>query len=441
MRYQTIALHEEHCDLRDVTCSQCGLALKQKDLQLHVNNLCAKTVVPCSFSAYGCMERVARCLIEEHVSESLQKHCDLLMATIEDERSKSKAELGLLRERITILEEQLSGMLKVNGVPLDQLLDSYKEQMESQQRVIDQFLNGSTIVVDTGGKCGMFSRLQDAINACQDGDTILLRRGDYRENIRSNRQVSIRGSSTETVNIYGTVIIGGPTRLSNVTISNSSDGNSPALRVTGSSPIVEHCHIHSQNLSCAIIDSGAPLLHTCRIFGSRQNGIFWRSEQPGGRVHNCTIIDNIQPNVVVERGSVIFEKCEVRGSKASGMLIKSRGAVVQSCTVCDNLFSNIDIVPGAHAEIVDSFVFRSEKCGIYLGGSALVKSTRVFDNKLPNVFVLGGGNLRLVGSKVLSGLQQGLVVKARGIASIQQSEIRGNCLDNIAAEEGAIVEL
>ena len=435
-----VGLHEDRCPLRIIQCPSCVEQRRQEQLDHHLKNECEKGCVPCPFGEYGCKETVTRGTIAMHVSSFLERHCQLLVSQLQKERDESSAVVGLLRERVSVLEQEVKGQHAVDGVPLQTVVKSLQQTIVSQQVVIDQFLTGSVVVVDAGGKCGMFSLVTDAVRECREGDTILLRQGVYKESINLTKAgVVIRGSHADAVIISGNVVLGGSCTLSNVSVQ-QNDGNTAALRIVGGSPGVVDCVITSQNLSCVIVESGSPKISGCTISGSLQHGISWRSSHRGC-IMNSSVLRNAQGNVAIERGEVVLKDCEMSDSGANGILVKAGAIVVlDGCTVHDNKYSNVDVMAGGTATLKHCSVYRSDKCGLYVAGRAVIEKSKVFDNKLPNVMVLGGGEVKMSQSKFLSSLQQGVVVKKQGAVHLSQCEVKGNCLDNIAAENGATVE-
>jgi len=61
----------------------------------------------------------------------------------------------------------------------------------------------STKIVDDNGGPGVFTKIQDAINAAKPGDTIFVRNGTYAEHISINKSLSIFGESVESTIISG----------------------------------------------------------------------------------------------------------------------------------------------------------------------------------------------------------------------------------------------
>jgi hypothetical protein len=440
-KYVDVGIHEERCPLRIVSCSSCRVEKRQEQMEGHLKTECVNGVVPCPFAEFGCAEIVTRGSIALHVSSFLERHCQMLVSQLQKEREEASGIVEALKNRITVLEKEVKGQHAVDGVPLQTVVKSLQQTITSQQSIIDQFLTGSVVVVDAGGKCGMFSLIEDAVRECREGDTILLRQGVYKECITLTKAgVVIRGSHPDAVIISGNVVLSGTCTLSNVTVQ-QNDGNTAALRIIGGSPSVLDCVITSPNLSCVIVESGTPTLSGCTISGSLQYGLCWRSATRG-LIVDCNVLRNSQGNVVIEQGDALLKNCELSESPANGLLVKCAANVeLDTCSVHDNKYSNVDVMAASRAIIRNSTIFRSEKCGLYLGGKATVEKSKIFDNKLPNVLVLGGGELSMTSTKVLSSLQQGIVVKKQGTVSLSQCEVRGNCLDNIAAETGGKVDL
>ena len=71
---------------------------------------------------------------------------------------------------------------------------------------------GKTITVDDDGK-GDYEKIQDAIDAAGDGDTIKVWKGTYEENVMVDRIVSLIGNGSEEVTVDG----GGSGHVVNIT--------------------------------------------------------------------------------------------------------------------------------------------------------------------------------------------------------------------------------
>ena len=61
--------------------------------------------------------------------------------------------------------------------------------------------SAKTLYVDNCG-CADFTKIQDAVNAANDGDIIIVRNGVYFENIKINKSVSIHLFQVNLLRIY-----------------------------------------------------------------------------------------------------------------------------------------------------------------------------------------------------------------------------------------------
>jgi len=94
------------------------------------------------------------------------------------------------------------------------------------------FYDGNTLYVGGDGP-GNYTRIQDAINDSNDGDTVFVYNGTYYEFVKINKQITLQGE-----NKYNTIVEGGglprvavfhvfPAGATNVKISNFTIRNTP----------------------------------------------------------------------------------------------------------------------------------------------------------------------------------------------------------------------
>ena len=269
-----------------------------------------------------------------------------------------------------------------------------------------------------------------------------------------------------------------------------------------SKPRIQNCTITCSNMSCVVVESGNPSFETCSMSGSKQFGVYVRGstatpatrrdsevsnssiivggveegESGGGgggdttttiplvvtssptsqqqddttninhrascRLVNCTIHNNKEPNLLVERGHVYLSGCDVGHGDANGVLVKAGGVLEgRATTFHHNRFSNLDVMKGGKALLHNCHSHSSKKGGAFIVGEMFAVASTFFGNEMPNIVVMPRALLSLVNSKVNSSLQYGLVVKRDGSATLRGCEVKGNCLDNVIGEEGAVVDM
>jgi parallel beta-helix repeat protein len=93
--------------------------------------------------------------------------------------------------------------------------------------LVENVSAGTTLYVNTTGSGGAYTRIQEAINASFDGDTIFVYNGTYYENIKVNKSINLIGEGRKNVNINGSsngdvvLVEGGWVNISGFTITGS----------------------------------------------------------------------------------------------------------------------------------------------------------------------------------------------------------------------------
>ncbi|XP_068165939.1 TNF receptor-associated factor 6 [Antennarius striatus] len=67
-------LHEQQCPFAGVTCQYCELSLIRHQMESHCDTDCPKAPIACSFSTFGCKERMLRHNLAQHMQEFTQMH-------------------------------------------------------------------------------------------------------------------------------------------------------------------------------------------------------------------------------------------------------------------------------------------------------------------------------------------------------------------------------
>ena len=91
--YEKVIVHVIKCTMRPVPCPQgCGVQILPKNLQAHKNE-CPLDLVACSFSEFGCIAKLQRKNMKQHVEST-------------DHTSMMAKSLVAFRERVKLLEQQ-----------------------------------------------------------------------------------------------------------------------------------------------------------------------------------------------------------------------------------------------------------------------------------------------------------------------------------------------
>jgi hypothetical protein len=436
--------HEAKCLLAPVQCTKCAMTVRRKELAIHLESTCPDAEVACPFSEFGCTAQILRKSLESHVSSSLADHCELLVSHVQREKESSREQLLQHERKISELESVLRGTFSVAGVSISEAVHVLETKLTVQESRTTALLEGRLLTVDPSGHCGNFRTIADALAKYRPGDLVILRPGVFTEIVEITEVhtgVVIRGSGSEATFLSGRLSFRVEATLQDLSVINRTDRDAPAVRVVSGNPKLSRVHITSINLSCVIVDGGAPVFDECMISGSKQHCILWKSTEKG-TLSKCTLSDCVGSVISVEDGELSVETCDIFGSDANGLTILSGArCVVVDSAVHDNRCSNVDCRASGFVEVLRSSIFRSTKCGLFVCGECTLEATKIFENQLPNVFIVGGAVVSMMDCKVLCGLQHGIVVNRDGFLRLFTSVVSGNCLENIIAEEGSNVEL
>jgi len=186
-----------------------------------------------------------------------------------------------------------------------------------------------TITVDDSGGAD-HETIQDALNASDDGDTIQVREGVYRENVKIETSVSLVGDGWETTTIDGgwnTHTVWVKADWVNITGFTVTEGRDAGIHVRGA-----RCRISGNNCS------------------NNEYGIYFRSEANNGTIENniCSYNDNYGINLdLADYNSIEKNTCE--RNRWDGITLRySMHNVVGNNTCRDNKGDGIHLYSQAH---------------------------------------------------------------------------------------------
>ncbi|XP_078271224.1 TNF receptor-associated factor 6-like [Rhinoraja longicauda] len=82
MPYQEKKDHDQSCPLANVTCEYCNMELIREQMPNHYNLDCPKAPVPCTFSTFGCPEKMQRNDLAMHLQDYTQAHMRMMAQTL-----------------------------------------------------------------------------------------------------------------------------------------------------------------------------------------------------------------------------------------------------------------------------------------------------------------------------------------------------------------------
>lgn len=231
--------------------------------------------------------------------------------------------------------------------------------------------NDGYIIVDGNGK-GDYSSIQDAINHAQEGDTILVKSGEYREVLIINKRVTILGEDRNRTKInpasirngFAIEIRAGGVILKNLNITNRGNGKyAQAVKIVSPDIKVIGCMIHDVPVGISIWSSNNTI-EDCKFWNCKDEGVVLM----GTKYTNC---DN--NNIV---------KCYFYNNGDGVELQYADGNVIMDCIMKDNLHSGVDILD-FHSEdnlIVNCSITGNTYGIMYMSDSNALVNCTVSDN-------------------------------------------------------------
>ncbi|KAL4680546.1 hypothetical protein H8959_022487 [Pygathrix nigripes] len=75
-------IHDQRCPLANVICEYCNTILIREQMPNHYDLDCPTTPIPCTFSTFGCHEKMQRNHLARHLQENTQSHMRMLAQAV-----------------------------------------------------------------------------------------------------------------------------------------------------------------------------------------------------------------------------------------------------------------------------------------------------------------------------------------------------------------------
>ena len=227
----------------------------------------------------------------------------------------------------------------------------------------DAFAPGAIHIVDIAGE-GDFLHLQDAINAASDFDTIIVKKGIYREHVIVNKPLIIKGEDKEKTVIDGgfektvITITADEVNLNHVTIRNSGRGTNAGIKIEGSSHVtISSCIVYSNYYGIWAYQSTVNTIFDCYVYGNYY-GIMLHYVSQDNRIISCQVEDNAHTGIYLCCSSTqnLISECTIKNNTDYGIDIHVWDTTVYLNNFIDN---------GVNAQSVYSTVWDNGERGNY----------------------------------------------------------------------------
>lgn len=241
---------------------------------------------------------------------------------------------------------------------------------------------GQVLVVDGSGRKGEFRTIGAAIANVQEGGTILLYPGTYREHLRINKSVSIlgQGTCTNTVvefsrepvvevrrsksfgRVKNNIVID---RVTLKQVGRSSD-DWPAVIIIGGVLVLKNCQVISESNDALINEYGGVLVASrCTIKGKSGTGVIFR-DRSTGLLERCHVVDCGKYGVEIKKGSnPTIHTSVIARNKRTGIFIQNDATgVFEGNQVGCNGQNGISVFGRARPTVRNNRIAQNEGYGV-----------------------------------------------------------------------------
>eukprot|EP01063_Lacrimia_lanifica_P001412 TRINITY_DN10714_c0_g1_i2.p1 TRINITY_DN10714_c0_g1~~TRINITY_DN10714_c0_g1_i2.p1 ORF type:complete len:467 (+),score=159.33 TRINITY_DN10714_c0_g1_i2:107-1507(+) len=254
-----------------------------------------------------------------------------------------------------------------------------------------------SIVVARDGS-GQFRKIGDALNAANDGDTIVVQPGTYYESLVFNKSVDVIGNGKDVVLCYagGHVVTLNADSPSLKDIEVHQQGREHhCLFITDGGARVEGCTFTSSGWACVGISGEGthPHLLRNRLPSSSDNGIIILSKGKGLIEHNEIFKFALQGIEIREASNPIIRHNVLYNGGDSGIYINTNGqGVVEHNVIHSNQFNGIAVkFQGNPSKIAQNVVYDNNHMGIFVSadssyGEGSDWTNNVYNNRTQDTF-------------------------------------------------------
>ncbi len=205
---------------------------------------------------------------------------------------------------------------------------------------------------------GEFPTIGEALHQAEEGDTVIVRPGTYRESLHLTRPVKIIGEGAlqeiVLVNSDGdTVSIESDATLEGITVQCTADNElsaGHAVHIRRGKVAITGCDIRSHSLACIAV-----------------HGAHSHAE-----IQECGIHEGSETGVYVfDRATVTLEDCDVYDHASSGLVVSGGGRLALKSSQVHHLFaSGLFVHEGGQATVHDCTFSSCAKAGVAVGSQA-----------------------------------------------------------------------
>ena len=309
-------------------------------------------------------------------------------------------------------------------------------------------------IVDTWPKRGDFTSIQDAIDAAEPGDRIVVREGTYRESLRLSKVLEIIGEGDRerivvTTDKGDALHCDAPlARIAGILFRReASETHDCGIWISAGGAEFNDCVVESRSLPCVFINKSGttPTLRRCLLRDGEHGGLFVREgAQP--IVEDCQFISNNIFGVATKGQTtrITLRRCLAAHGKASGFFFQDgAGGLMEGCEAIGNASFGALIETGANTVLRDCTLRDNARPGLVLEnlGHVRVEGGHITGNRSLGVYLEEGSSIVAIGCTLTGNAYEAVLVRDADCTGIfRDNDLRGNGHGAWAIAEGAKVE-
>ena len=317
----------------------------------------------------------------------------------------------------------------------------------------------STLVVDAARREGSFATISEALSVAKPFDTLLVRPGEYAENIKLTDHIEIVGTGP-----VGSVVLSGTVdhpvvevaarvscRIANVFVKQTArdDGvamSSAVLIKGGASLVVEESVISSEIGHCIVIQghgTSGHVLHNA-IANGKGVGILVCEEARGVIEDNDISCSGRAGVAILSGGDPLVCQNRIRDGLDSGVLVSEKGrGRVEDNDICGNRRAGVAILKEGAPLVLRNKIHRGHDSGVLVceNGQGSVKDNEIFANQMAGVAIGLGGASVVTGNTIRDGSGGSLCLSQHSKGMISSNVIHHHTNAAMQVPEELIGEL
>ena len=244
--------------------------------------------------------------------------------------------------------------------------------------------------------------IQDVINKASPGDTIIVKKGTYRENINISKKLMLRGENNPAVGVYGVQDNAITLNANGIVLKGftATDSLCVGIYVNSSSNIIADCIVHGNTEYGIRINSNNNTITRCAAMGNHWSGIDLANAD-NNSITDCTVNNNGEEGIsLAESSDNVITDCIASGNGGIGiwLLDYSNNNTITDCAAGDNGEGGIDLVDSNNNVIRNCAVNGNIESGIWLLDS---NNNTITDCAINNNIETGIGLLNANNNKII----------------------------------------